>query len=417
MTERKKPLDGIKVVDLTRALSGPICTCMLADYGAHVIKIEGLDCELMRGYPNGGMAKATEANDGFRNFASIHRNKDTVCMNLRDPECKAVLMDMLTDADVLISNFRPGTTKAMGIDYDALKEKYPRLICAEISAFREKGREMEPGYDVVVQAASGIIAATGYPGQPPCKPGPSMADMASGLQMTQGILLALLERERSGLGQLVQVKMQDAAMFMMAQYSTPLIDNPDYEFRPNGMAHIEATPSNGFKTADGYIFTAPAGDKLFPIFCNLIGMPDLPSDPRFNTHQNLIDNRHILYDEILGPMFLSNTTEYWYKKLSAAGLPVSPIATPKEAWCKAAEQGSQIVATVHHPRFGDMHVPGLAIELSATPGSVDKNAPYPGEQTYAVLHGLGRTDEQIKEMEQRGVIRCWREEDNGCESK
>ena len=411
MPERKKPLDGIKVVDLTRALSGPICTCMLADYGAHVVKVEGLDCELMRGYPNGGMAKKDAAvNDGFRNFASIHRNKDTVCMNLRDPACKAVLMDMLADADVLISNYRPGTTKAMGIDYASLKDRFPRLICAEIAAFREKGREMEPGYDVVVQAAAGIIAATGYPGQPPCKPGPSMADMASGLQMTQGILLAIIERERSGLGQEVLVKMQDAAMFMMAQYSTPLIDNPDYEFLPNGMAHIEATPSNGFKTADGYIFTAPAGDKLFPIFCKLIGMPDLPSDPRFNTHQNLINNRHILYEEILGPLFLTKTTQEWYELLSSAGLPVSPIATPKEAWCKAAAQGSQIVATLHHPKFGDLHVPGLAIELSATPGSVDKNAPYPGEQTYEVLHALGRSDEEIAEMEQRGVIRCWRDE-------
>ena len=164
-----------------------------------------------------------------------------------------------------------------------------------------------------------------------------MSDMASGLQLTQGILLAIIERERSGLGQEVLVKMQDAAMYMMAQYSTPLIDNPDYEFRPNGMAHIEATPSNGFRTSDGWIFTAPAGDKLFPIFCRLIGMPDLPNDPRFNTYQNLIDNRAILYDEILGPMFLTKTTQEWYKLLSSAGLPVSPIATPKEAWCKAAE--------------------------------------------------------------------------------
>lgn len=409
MTERKKPLDGIKVVDLTRALSGPICTCMLADYGAHVVKVEGLDSELMRGFPDGGMAKATEANDGFRNFASIHRNKDTVCMNLRDRECMAVLMDMLADADVLVSNFRPGTTKAMGIDYASLKDRFPRLICAEIAAFREKGREMEPGYDVVVQAASGIIAATGYPDQPPCKPGPSLADMASGLQLTQGILLAIIERERSGCGQEVLVKMQDAAMFMMAQYSTPLIDNPDYEFKPNGMAHVEATPSNGFKTKDGYVFTAPAGDKLFPLFCKVIGMPDLPNDPRFRDHWDLVNNRNILYDEILGPLFLTKTTDEWYQLLSAAGLPVSPIATPKQAWCKAAEQGAQIVATVHHPKFGDMHVPGLAIELSATPGSVDKNAPYPGEHTYEVLHSLGRSDEQIAEMEQRGVIRCWRE--------
>jgi len=235
-----------------------------------------------------------------------------------------------------------------------------------------------------------------------------MADMASGLQMTQGVLLALLERERSGLGQSVQVRMQDACMFMMAQYSTPLIDMPEYEFRPNGMAHIEATPSNGFKTSDGYVFTAPAGDRLFPTFCNLIGMPDLPNDPRFNTMQKMIDNRNILYDEILGPLFLTKTSQEWYELLSSAGLPVSPIATPKQAWNKAAEQNAQIVGVVHDEKFGDIHVPGLAIELGATPGSVDKHAPYPGEHTEEVLKGLNISDEKIAELEARGVIRCWR---------
>jgi len=180
--ERQKPLAGNKVIDLTHALSGPICTCMLADYGAHVIKVEGLNCDLMRGYPVGGLKDATEANAGYYNFTSIHRNKDTVCMNLRDPECMAILKEMLKDADVLVSNYRPGTTKAMGIDFDSLKDTYPRLICCEIAAFREKGRELEPGYDVVVQAASGIIAATGYPGQPPCKPALLQANAVSGSQ-------------------------------------------------------------------------------------------------------------------------------------------------------------------------------------------------------------------------------------------
>ena len=404
----KRPLDGIVVIDLTHALSGPICTCILADYGARVIKVEGLNADLIRGYTYEEMKTSTSVNDGFRNFSSINRNKDSICMNLRDPECMAIFKEMLKGADVLISNYRPGTTKNMGIDYDTLKEINPRLICCEICAFREKGREKEPGYDVVVQAASGIIAATGYPDQPPCKPGPSLADISSGLQMTQGILLALLEREKSGHGQSVKVRMQDAAMFMMAQYSTPLIDNPDYEFKPNGMAHIEATPSNGFKTADGYIFTAPAGDRLFPKFCEVIGMPDLYKDPRFTPVQNLINNRNILYDEILGPMFLTKTSEEWYKILSAADLPVSPIATPKQAWCKAAEQGSPIVAEVVHPQFGTMHMPGVAIELSETPGHVDKAAPYLGENTAEVLSTLaGLSEEKIEELRERKVIRCW----------
>lgn len=404
MEQMERPLDGLVVLDLTRALSGPICTCILADYGARVIKVEGLGGDMVRG-------GAPDANDAdrpsevFRSFSAINRNKDSLSMDLRDPECKEIFRNMLRSADILISNFRPGTTKKMGIDYDSVKALNPRLICCEISAFREKGREQEPGYDVVVQAASGIIAATGYPGQPPCKPGPSMADIASGLVMVQGILLAVIQRGRTGRGQEVTVRMQDAAMFMMAQYCTQLIDNPAYEFRPNGMAHIEATPSNGFKTADGYIFTAPAGEKLFPIFCNVIGMPELPTDPRFDTVQHLIDNRSILYDEILGPMFLTRTTQAWYELLSAAGLPVSPIATPKQAWNKACEQGAPIVAAVEHPRFGTMHVPGVAAGLSETPGHVDKYAPYLGENTAEVLEQLGGLSRaQIDRLAQRGAI-------------
>lgn len=409
MEANPRPLDGITVIDLTIALSGPICTCMLADYGAHVIKVESTKNDAIRGFFTEEDKLATEASASFRNFSSINRNKDSVCMNLRDPECMGIFKEMLKTADILVSNFRPGTTKAMGIDYDTLKEINPRIICAEICAFREKGRENEPGYDVVVQAASGIVDATGYPDQAPCKPGPSLADMSSGLQTMQGILLALLEREKTGRGQLVKVRMQDAAMFMMAQYSTPLIDNPDYEFKRSGMAHIEATPSNGFKTKDGYVFTAPAGDKLWPIFCRVIGMPDLPDDPRFNPHSKLIENRNILYDEILGPIFLTKTSKEWYDILSAEGLPVSPISTLKQAWCRAAEQGAPIVAAVEHPQFGTMHFPGIAIELSETPGRVEKYAPYLGEHTEEILSGMGISDEKMDELENRGVLKRHRD--------
>ena len=409
MSNVRRPLDDITVLDLTHALSGPICTSMLADYGARVIKVEGLKDNKIRGFDDDGTPPGKKAGDIFNSFTAINRNKDSICLNLRDPECMAILKKLIGKADVLISNYRPGTTKVMGIDYESLSPLYPRLICCEISAFREKGRENEPGYDVVVQAASGLIASTGYPGQPPAKPGPSLADIASGMTMMQGILLALIERSKTGAGQAVKVRMQDAAMFMMAQYAPSLIDDPEYEFKPNGMAHIEATPSNGFKTSDGYIFTAPAGDKLFPIFCDVIGMPHLLDDPRFSTTQNLIDNRDTLYNDVLGPMFLTKTTKEWYDLLSSAGLPVSPIATPKQAWLRAAEQHSPIVASVHHPHYGKMHTAGVALELSSTPGRVEKPAPYLGQNTYEVLTQMaGISPERISELEGRGVIRCCR---------
>lgn len=404
MEALRRPLDGIIVIDLTHALSGPICTCMLADFGARVIKVENASGDLTRGENNPNAAKAREA---FNNFNSINRNKDAICLNLRDGECMAIFLDILKKSDVLISNYRPGTTKKMGIDYESLKEINPRLICCEISAFREKGREGEPGFDVVVQAASGIIACTGYPEQPYAKPGPSLADVSAGMMMTQGVLLALLDRVNSSKGQAVSVRMQDSAMFLMPQYAPSLIDDPEYEVRPNGMCHFEATPSNGFKTSDGYVFIAPAGDKLFPIFCNTIGRSDVLTDPRFTGRQNLIDNRSVLYTEILDPLFLTKTTDEWYQLLSSAGLPVSPIATPKQAWTTAAKQGAPIVATVEHSRYGNVHVPGVAIDLSETPGRVEKAAPDLGQNTEEILRDFaGLSLSKINELEERGVICC-----------
>lgn len=404
MEATRRPLDGIIVVDLTHALSGPICTCMLADFGAQIIKVENADGDLTRGDNNPNNAKAREA---FNNFNAINRNKDAICLNLRDGECTAIFKEILKKADVLISNYRPGTTKKMGVDYDSVKDLNPRLICCEIAAFREKGRETEPGFDVVVQAASGLIACTGYPDQPPAKPGPSLADMSAGMIMMQGVLLALIDRQKSGRGQAVSVRMQDCAMYLMPQYAPSLIDDPDYEVKPSGMCHFEATPSNGFKTLDGYVFIAPAGDKLFPIFCNVIGRSDILEDPRFIGRQNLIENRIHLYDEILNPLFLTKTTDEWYRLLSAAGLPVSPVATPKQAWRKAAEQASPIVATVKHSVYGDVHVPGVAIELSETPGRVEKPAPSLGQNTEEILINMaGLTPEKITQLEARGAIRC-----------
>ena len=406
MKVSKRPLDDIIVIDLTHALSGPICTCMLADFGAKVIKVESTDGDISRGDRNPDSSKAREV---FNNFNAINRNKDGICLNLRDRECLAVFKELLKKADVLISNYRPGTTKKMGVDYASVKELNPRLICCEIAAFREEGRENEPGFDVVVQAASGIIACTGHPEQPPAKPGPSLADMSAGMMMMQGVLLALIERERSGRGQAVSVRMQDSAMYLMPQYAPSLIDDPDYEVMPNGMSHFEATPSNGFKTADGYIFIAPTGDKLFQTFCNVIGRPDILKDNRFIGRQNLIDNRLFLYNDILNPMFLTKTTDEWYQLLSSAGLPVSPVVTPKQAWKKAAAQGAPIVATVTHSVFGDVHVPGVAVEMSKTPGRVDKPAPCLGQNTEEVLLNIaGLTQEKITELEARGAIHCGR---------
>ncbi len=404
----RRPLDGIVVVDLTRALSGPICTSMLADFGARVLKVEDLKGDLTRGGVYNPKLKPDPISGGD-SFNAINRNKDGICLNLRSAEGKEIFYGLLKKADVLISNYRPGTTKQMGIDYDTVKELNPRLIACEIAAFREKGRETEAGFDGVVQSAAGIIACTGYPGEPPAKPGPSLADVSAGMVMMQGILLALFNREKTGKGQAVSVKMQDSAMFLMAQYATQLVDIPDYDVQPNGMCQFEATPSNGFKTKDGYVFIAPAGGKLYEDFAELIGRPDIVTDPRFADPNNRRKNRQILFDEILNPIFLTKTTDEWYKLMSAKGLPVSPIVSPKTAWMRAYENGAPIVAEINHSVHGKMHTVGVAVDLSETPGRVEKPAPLLGQNTEEVLRDMvGLSDEKIREFEEKGVVRCYR---------
>ncbi|MBQ8930534.1 MAG: CoA transferase, partial [Oscillospiraceae bacterium] len=219
-------MDGIVVLDLTQALSGPICTCVLADYGAKVIKVEAPNKADMTRAKNYDVTLPIDPDTGGDNFYAINRNKYGICVDNRSEKGKKILRDLASKVDVLVSNYRPGVTKKIGIDYETLREINPRLICCEISAFREKDRVNDPAFDVVVQAASGILASTGYPDAPPAKVGASITDISAGINAVQGILLALLERDKTGRGQLVTVKMQDAAMFLMAQYVTPCVADP-----------------------------------------------------------------------------------------------------------------------------------------------------------------------------------------------
>lgn len=408
MGNEGRPLDGIVVLDLTQALSGPICTCILADYGAKVIKVESPGKADMTRAKNYDVSIPADMDTGGDNFYAINRNKYGICVDNRSPEGRKVLRGLAAKADIVVSNYRPGVTQKIGIDYASLCEVNPKVICCEISAFREKARVDEPAFDVVVQAASGILASTGYPDEPPAKVGASITDMSAGINAVQGILLALLQRAKTGKGQEVIVKMQDAAMFMLAQYCTPCVQDPVFDLGRSGMCHVEATPSNGYKTTDGYILTTPATDSLFAKFCALLGRPELAKDEKFVDGFARYKNREEL-DSIIKPIMETRSTEEWYRELKAAGLPGSPIYTPKQAFRKAYSEGSPIVAEVEHPTRGKMPVIGTVCELSDTPGKVDRRAPIFGENTAEVLtEMLGMDEAQLEELEAKNVIKCYK---------
>ncbi len=341
-----RPLDGIVVLDLTQALSGPICTCVLADYGAKVIKVEAPNKADMTRAKNYDVTLPIDPDTGGDNFYAINRNKYGICVDNRSEKGKKILRDLASKVDVLVSNYRPGVTKKIGIDYETLREINPRLICCEISAFREKDRVNDPAFDVVVQAASGILASTGYPDAPPAKVGASITDISAGINAVQGILLALLERDKTGRGQLVTVKMQDAAMFLMAQYVTPCVADPTFDLKRSGMCHVEATPSNGYETSDGYLLTTPATDGLFAKFCDALEIPEIAKDERFCSGAARYKNRIALH--ILTKIYLNSIIKQYcgrkeYRNLYRFCMSrciVSACAAPVSAHCEAATRGS-----------------------------------------------------------------------------
>ena len=400
------PLEGIKVLDFSQALAGPCCTSILADYGAEVIKIENLKGSEMTRHVNLSRKFNNDNPEiGGDSFWAICRNKYSVSLDTRSKEGMDIVYRLMENADVVVSNYRPGTTKAMGIDYETLKDRFPRIICAEIGAFAEKERAEEPAFDAIIQAASGVMDATGEPAMP-SKVGFSITDVVSGLFLVQGIMFALYNREKTGVGQNVDVRMQDAGMYFFQQEAVDLLGDPDYKDERCGSRSNMACPNGAAKTKDGFIIINPGSDKLWKTFCEeIMEEPDWITNPKFNNAIGRMENKDEVWEKI-EKKFSNYTSDELYRKMKAAGLPSSPIVSSKDAYKKAKEEGRQIVAQVDHPQYGKVDVAGFVINLSKTPGEVKKGAPRLGEDTNRVLKELGNySEEEIKDLESRGVIR------------
>lgn len=412
MTANRRPLDGIVVIDLTQALAGPVATSIMADYGATVIKVENTKGSEMSRHV--GLHKSLSADPliGGDSFWAINRNKNGIAVDTRSPEGMQIIYTLLKKADVIVSNYRPGTTKSMGLDYESLKEQYPRLICAEIGAFAEKSREQEPAFDAIIQAASGVLECTGEPEQP-SKVGFSLTDVSSGLFLVQGIMFALYDREKTGKGQNVDVRMQDAAMFFFQQEVIDLLNVPEYrDFRYGSRSNISC-PNGGAKTKDGFIIINPANDKLWKVFCtDVINRPEWITEPRYDNALHRLENNEQLWDDI-EEIFSQWTTEEVFAKMKAARLPASPIESSKDAFLKAQKEGRSIVAEVEHPIFGKLGACGYVVGLSETPAFVDKGAPILGQDTDTFLKELGGySSEEIAAFKERGIVRNYKDELN-----
>jgi len=394
----KGPLAGVRVLDLTRVLAGPFCAMLLGDMGAEVVKIEepgkGDDT---RSWPPFVGGEATY-------FMSVNRNKKSVTLNLKAPESRRILGALVKRSDVLLENFRPGTMEKLGFGYRALAKVNPRLVYCSISGFGESGPEAHrAGYDLIVQAESGLMDITGFADGPPVKVGTSIADLVAGMSAAHGVTLALLARARTRRGQKVEIAMLDA-MAALLTYQAGIYFATGQRPVRRGNAHPSIVPYEVFKAADAYLTLGVANNSLWTKCCAALDRPDLARDGRFDTEAKRVQNRDTLIpllNEILG----ARTVEEWLKRFEAAGIPAGRIKTVAEVCESEHLKARGMVVTLPHPKASRVTVMGVPIRLHGTPGRAGAAPPVLGQHTDLVLRTLvGLSRAEIAGLRRKGAI-------------
>lgn len=395
-----KPLDNTVVLDLSRILSGPICTMTLGDMGATIIKVEppphGDDTRLWGPPFVGGISTY---------FLSINRNKRSIGLNLKTEQGREILWKLIDRADVLVENFRPGVLASLGFGEGAVSQRNPRLIYCSISGYGQTGPyRHRPGYDVVAQGESGMMDLTGLPDGPPLKLGASLADVVAGLYAVQGILLALLARHRTGKGQSVDISLLDGMISTLAYQAMSYFATGRSPTRM-GSRHPSIVPYECFQASDGFINVAAANEKQWRSLCNALELPELAVDQRFNTMSGRIKNYAELRP-ILDQAIRVRTRDDLMRLLGEHGLPVGPINTVAEALEDPHIHAREMVQHLTHPEYGALRYIGVPVKLSDTPGAVLSAPPLFGEHNREVLREAGFDDDQVDGFAQRGVIAC-----------
>ena len=392
------PLSGIKVLDLTRVLAGPYATMILSDLGAEVIKIE--QPEIGDESRNFGPFK-----NGFSlYFMSVNRGKRSITLDLKTDRGKDIFKQLVKQSDILVENFRPGTMKKLGLDYETLAAEHPALIYAACSGFGQTGPFAEKGaYDMIIQGMGGIISITGEPDGPPVRVGTSISDITAALFTTIGILSALHNRNSTGKGQLVDVAMLDSLVAVLENAIVRYFATDEIP-QPLGSRHPAITPFEAFESADGHIIIAIGNDTLWAKFCEHVDQKNLISDPRFRTNVERTANHSELFP-ILSEIMRQRTTDEWIDALENIGVPCGPINTIDKVVNHPQVQAQNVITQVIHQMTGAVEVPGLPIKLSDTPGDVDIPAPNLGEHTVEILTDvLKMSTDEVKQLKQEKII-------------
>jgi crotonobetainyl-CoA:carnitine CoA-transferase CaiB-like acyl-CoA transferase len=379
-------------------LAGPFCSMILGDMGAEVIKVEepgkGDDT---RSWPPFVGGEATY-------FLSVNRNKQSLTLNLKAPEGRAILQKLARKSDVVLENFRTGTMERLGLGYKTLAKLNPRLVYCAISGFGESGPESHRGgYDLIVQAESGVMDLTGFPDGPPVKVGNSIADLVAGMSGAHGVTLALLARQRTRRGQKVEVAMLDV-MASLLTYQAGMYLNAGRTPARRGNEHPSIVPYEVFKAADGYLALGVANNSLWERCCAALERPDLAKDPRYATEAARVEHRATLVpllNEVLG----ARPAEQWMKRLEAVGVPAGRIRTVPEVCESEHLRARGMLVALPHTKAGTVRMMGVPIRLHGTPGKARTAAPVLGGDTDAVLtRVLGVRRAEVQRLRAAGVL-------------
>jgi crotonobetainyl-CoA:carnitine CoA-transferase CaiB-like acyl-CoA transferase len=390
-------LENIKVVDLTRTLAGPFCTMMLGDMGADVIKIEeperGDETRSWTPFWNG---ESTQ-------FVSFNRNKRSLTVNLKDKDGIDLVLALTRKADVIIESFRTGALERMGLGYEAVKEVKPDIIYCSISGYGRTGPMAEkPGYDLLIQAYSGLMSLTGEPGGMPLRVGFSLVDLFTGMMAYGSIVTALYHREQIGQGQQIEAALLDGQVAAMSYHATAYFATGVAPHRM-GSGHPSLVPYQSFPASDGFFILGVANEGLWRRFCQAIERPDLMEDPRFSTNDDRVAHRTECVDA-LSQIFRTRTVAEWVEVISAAGVPCGPINRVSDVVNDPQVLARNMIADIPHPNVPDLKVPNSPLKLAETPAAIRRSPPLLGQHNEEVLAELGYTLEQVADLRKKGVI-------------
>ena len=382
-------LDGIRVIDLTSVLSGPLCTMMLGDAGADVIKVESPDGDQARtwGPPFWG--------DQGAEFLAVNRNKRSIVLDLKTPAGRDALFKLCATADVFVENYRRGVPERLGIDYAAISAANPRMVYCSISGFGDSGpRREQAAYDSVMQAFVGIMHMTGSPGSPPTRASVSICDISAAMYANQAILLALAARQRTGRGQRVEASLFESQIAWLLFRAVGYFATGKAPPGKMGSASAHLAPYEVYPTADGDIMVAALNDRLYQRLAAALDLPEIATDPDYATNAKRVKNRVALNAKLKERLATHSTAE-WSKVITAAGVPCSGINTIEDVLRDPQTAARDMIMELEHSTLGTIKVPGIPIKMSDTPGSGRRAPPLLGEHQDEVLSELGLSREAI----------------------